>query len=342
MVHVIDTATATKTMDSSNRRTRSTAKWALSIFMVTILVAVNMIGTALLVSAFSTSTGAVVDVPTGILRESDATLSQPACHKVPALEVPKIKPVLVGENGLTLSTHNFAHHRVRRLQSGAPLLLELGRLPRSYVAEINSVTVATRRPTFHVDIELNMSDDHIVAVSNDTSLYNRALQEADPASSSVSVLLDGHLWTRRSSGVRDLYDIEVRDSRSNVSMIIACDHGEDECAMVVPDPEMVSSGLVAASTTESRRLLEAGASSCIVYHCFEGDQHCDDPSPPELCLEWSGDGSCATPECRFVANPHRHTRALAGRQLGVLGLLVLPATLFMSLAATLGLLIGCS
>ena len=36
---------------------------------------------------------------------------------------------------------------------------------------------------------------------------------------------------------------------------------------------------------------------CIVYHCFVGDDHCEEPSPADACLKIAEDGSCADPLC---------------------------------------------
>jgi len=38
---------------------------------------------------------------------------------------------------------------------------------------------------------------------------------------------------------------------------------------------------------------------CLVFHCFRGDTDCDDPSPPEACLQVADDGSCADPLCKW-------------------------------------------
>ena len=33
---------------------------------------------------------------------------------------------------------------------------------------------------------------------------------------------------------------------------------------------------------------------CLVFHCFRGDEECEEPSPPEACLRAAEDGSCAS------------------------------------------------
>jgi hypothetical protein len=38
---------------------------------------------------------------------------------------------------------------------------------------------------------------------------------------------------------------------------------------------------------------------CLVFHCFRGDDDCEEPSPPEACLRWAEDGSCPDPLCRY-------------------------------------------
>jgi hypothetical protein len=41
---------------------------------------------------------------------------------------------------------------------------------------------------------------------------------------------------------------------------------------------------------------------CVIYHCFEGEYKCDDPSPASACAEWEQDGiTCAVPLCKLVA-----------------------------------------
>ena len=41
---------------------------------------------------------------------------------------------------------------------------------------------------------------------------------------------------------------------------------------------------------------------CVVYHCFEGDKTCDEPSPAAACAIWAPDGkTCDEPLCKYVA-----------------------------------------
>jgi len=37
---------------------------------------------------------------------------------------------------------------------------------------------------------------------------------------------------------------------------------------------------------------------CVVYHCFKGDEGCEDPSPFEACMRVADDGSCVDPLCK--------------------------------------------
>ena len=46
-----------------------------------------------------------------------------------------------------------------------------------------------------------------------------------------------------------------------------------------------------------------GSEWCVAYHCFEGDEDCDDPSPPEACLAFGHDGKCHQPLCRWHTMP---------------------------------------
>jgi hypothetical protein len=40
---------------------------------------------------------------------------------------------------------------------------------------------------------------------------------------------------------------------------------------------------------------------CVVYHCFEGDEACEAPSPRSACAEWEADGArCLEPLCQYV------------------------------------------
>ena len=40
---------------------------------------------------------------------------------------------------------------------------------------------------------------------------------------------------------------------------------------------------------------------CVVFHCFYGDDACDEPADPnEFCLKAAEDGSCADPLCRIA------------------------------------------
>jgi len=39
---------------------------------------------------------------------------------------------------------------------------------------------------------------------------------------------------------------------------------------------------------------------CLVFHCFAGDDHCEEPSPHEACLKIADDGSCADPLCKYT------------------------------------------
>lgn len=38
---------------------------------------------------------------------------------------------------------------------------------------------------------------------------------------------------------------------------------------------------------------------CLVFHCFYGDEQCEEPSPLEACLKVGDDGTCADPLCRY-------------------------------------------
>lgn len=56
---------------------------------------------------------------------------------------------------------------------------------------------------------------------------------------------------------------------------------------------------LAVGLDDQLKPLEAG---CLLYHCFEGDADCDNPSPRDACAEWEeGDGgACLEPLCAYV------------------------------------------
>jgi hypothetical protein len=41
---------------------------------------------------------------------------------------------------------------------------------------------------------------------------------------------------------------------------------------------------------------------CLIYHCFDGDDGCEEPSANDFCLRWSDDedGGCADPLCHYL------------------------------------------
>ena len=41
--------------------------------------------------------------------------------------------------------------------------------------------------------------------------------------------------------------------------------------------------------------------ACLVYHCFEGDERCHNPSGQDKCLRWShDDNKCLEPACMLL------------------------------------------
>ena len=39
---------------------------------------------------------------------------------------------------------------------------------------------------------------------------------------------------------------------------------------------------------------------CTIFHCFFGDDYCEEPSPRSACLRWADDGTCADPLCKYT------------------------------------------
>ena len=55
---------------------------------------------------------------------------------------------------------------------------------------------------------------------------------------------------------------------------------------------------------------------CLAYHCFAGDDGCDEPATRDMCAEWSDDGrACLEPLCtrRPLCSSPRHPLALGSR-----------------------------
>ena len=66
-----------------------------------------------------------------------------------------------------------------------------------------------------------------------------------------------------------------------------------------------------ARTMRRRKLSEVGLTpahdsrhldleDCMVFHCFLGDEECDEPSPIDACLRWNDDGACGDPLCKYA------------------------------------------
>jgi hypothetical protein len=53
---------------------------------------------------------------------------------------------------------------------------------------------------------------------------------------------------------------------------------------------------------------DSTAADCLAYHCFAGDEECDDPSSPDFCLAWdhADKSRCIEPVCRWMFSHEVH------------------------------------
>jgi hypothetical protein len=83
--------------------------------------------------------------------------------------------------------------------------------------------------------------------------------------------------------------------------------------MTVPSARMRELSIDEAHSYRRRRLGAVGLAEeadssavhfpeCLVFHCFKGDEGCEEPSPHEACLRIGDDGSCADPLCRYYVD----------------------------------------
>lgn len=218
------------------------------------------------------------------LRTSTLVIEEPATSGAPP--EPRLKAVHTATaTSIRMNHMKPSFRRMRRLSSESEPIMQLGTIPRHTFEEKRAEMQATGKRNLAVEYEL--------PVNGSDELSSLLFLEATALGISTG---------RHNTTVPLALKSEAIGFNASLTITCPADGEGDSCILV--DPQFkASEHLRELSLTEShqRRLAVRHSHddiNCPLFHCFDGEEHCDEPSPDSYCLVWGEDGMCEERLCK--------------------------------------------